>query len=102
LIDSCSDADTPALGSEYAGELVNYYPNTKVSLVHSLPELTNDTYPAKFRNSLLDALKKLGVQVVLGDRLPTQSVPKDGYITTEKGARLQADLVVSGRIMLKL
>ncbi|CEL58299.1 Apoptosis-inducing factor 2 OS=Taeniopygia guttata GN=AIFM2 PE=2 SV=1 [Rhizoctonia solani AG-1 IB] len=84
-----------AVGIEYAGELVNYYPNTKVSLVHSLPELTNDTYPAKFRNSLLDALKKLGVQVVLGDRLPTQSVPKDGYITTEKGARLQADLVIN-------
>ncbi|CAE6436463.1 unnamed protein product [Rhizoctonia solani] len=84
-----------AVGVEYAGELAHYYPNTKVSLVHALPELTNDTYPGKFRNSLLDGVTKLGIQVILGDRLSTQSAPKDGYITTEKGVRLRADLTIN-------
>ncbi|CAE6346400.1 unnamed protein product [Rhizoctonia solani] len=84
-----------AVGIEYAGELAHYYPNTKVTLVHSLPDLTNDTYPAKFRKSVLDGVTKLGVQVVLGDKLPTDSSPKDGHVTTEKGVRLRADVVIN-------
>ncbi|KAJ1310822.1 hypothetical protein OPQ81_009341 [Rhizoctonia solani] len=82
-----------AVGIEYAGELAHYYPNLKVALVHSLPELTNDTYPTKFRQSLLDGVTKLGVQVILGDKLSAS--PKDGYVTTEKGVRLRADLVIN-------
>ncbi|KDN34298.1 hypothetical protein RSAG8_12592, partial [Rhizoctonia solani AG-8 WAC10335] len=84
-----------AVGIEYAGELAHYYPNTKVTLVHSLPDLTNDAYPAKFRKSVLDGVIKLGVQVILGDKLPAQSSPKDGHVTTEKGVRLRADLVIN-------
>ncbi|KAH7311186.1 FAD/NAD(P)-binding domain-containing protein [Rhizoctonia solani] len=84
-----------AVGIEYAGELVHYYPNAKVTIVHALPELTNDTYPAKFRKSLLDGLAKRGVRVILGDKLPAQSSPKDGHVTTEKGVRLRADLVIN-------
>ncbi|CAE7101786.1 unnamed protein product [Rhizoctonia solani] len=84
-----------AVGLEYAGELAHYYPNTKVTLVHSLPELTNDTYPAKFRKSLLDGVTKLGVRVILGDRLSAQSSAQDGHVTTEKGVRLRADLVIN-------
>ncbi|CAE6418862.1 unnamed protein product [Rhizoctonia solani] len=84
-----------AVGIEYSGELAHYYPNIKINLVHSLPELTNDTYPAKFRRSLLDGVTKLGVRVILGDKLSAQSPPKDGHVTTEKGVRLRADLVIN-------
>ncbi|ELU43290.1 pyridine nucleotide-disulfide oxidoreductase domain-containing protein [Rhizoctonia solani AG-1 IA] len=83
-----------AVGIEYAGELAHYYPDKKVSLVHALPKLTNDTYPAKFRDALLEGVTKLGIQVILGDRLLAQNTPKDGYVTTNKGVRLRADLVV--------
>ncbi|KAF8707872.1 Pyridine nucleotide-disulfide oxidoreductase, partial [Rhizoctonia solani] len=84
-----------AVGIEYAGELAHYYPDKKVSLVHALPKLTNDTYPAKFRDALLEGVTKLGIQVILGDRLLAQNNPKDGYVTTNKGVRLRADLVIN-------
>ena len=55
----------------------------------------NQTYPSKFRKALLDATTKLGVEVVLGDRISTNVVPEGGYVTTEQGKRIRADVVVS-------
>lgn len=83
------------LFSEYAGELAYYHPKAKVTIVHGLTALMNDTYPAKFRNSLLDGVKNLGVDVILGDKISTSAVPEGGYLTSERGQRVRADLVVS-------
>jgi NADPH-dependent 2,4-dienoyl-CoA reductase/sulfur reductase-like enzyme len=80
--------------SEYAGEIRHYYPDKKVTVVHGGKELVNKTYPTKFRRSILDATEKLGVQVVLGDKLSPQAVPEGGYVTTERGQRIRADIVV--------
>jgi NADH dehydrogenase FAD-containing subunit len=81
--------------SEYVGELAHYYPEKKVTLVHGQAALMNDTYPDKFRKSVLDAVKKIGIEVILGDKIPTKAVPEGGYVTTEKGHHVRADLVVS-------
>ena len=83
---------------EYAGELRHYAHNKKVTMLHAQNELMNQTYPSKFRKALLDATAKLGVEVILGDRISTHVVPEGGYVTTENGKRVRADFVVSGTL----
>ena len=80
---------------EYAGEIRHYYPEKKVTIVHGGSELTNKTYPTKYRKSLLDAVTKMGAQVILGDKISPAVVPEDGYVVTEKGQRIRADLVIA-------
>ena len=79
---------------EYAGEIQHYYPNKKITIIHGGSELMNKTYPTKFRKSLLDAITKRGAQVILGDKISTDVVPEDGYVTTQSGKRVRADLVI--------
>ncbi|QRV76791.1 apoptosis-inducing factor A [Ceratobasidium sp. AG-Ba] len=83
-----------SVGIEYAGELRHYFPEKTVSLIHGGKELMNKTYPAKFRRSILDALQKIGVEVVLGDKISPNTVPEEGYVTTEHGQRIQTDMVI--------
>ncbi|KAF8761412.1 Pyridine nucleotide-disulfide oxidoreductase [Rhizoctonia solani] len=79
-----------AVGIEYAGELAHYYPDKKVSLVHALPKLTNDTYPAKFRDALLEGVTKLGIQINATGGRPNTSVVSalDNSVLTSKGTVL--------------
>ncbi|QRV76818.1 apoptosis-inducing factor 2 [Ceratobasidium sp. AG-Ba] len=83
-----------AVGLEYAGELRHYTPEKEVTLVHAQKELMNQTYPSKYRKSLLDGITKLGVKVILGDRISTNVVPENGYVTTEGGERIRADMII--------
>lgn len=83
------------LSPEYAGEILHYYPEMKVTIVHGGSELLNKTYPAKYRKSLLEAVTTLGAQVVLGDKISPAVVPEGGYVVTEKGQRIQVDLVIT-------
>ncbi|CAE6405149.1 unnamed protein product [Rhizoctonia solani] len=83
-----------AVGLETAGEIQHYYPDKKVVIVHGGTQLMNKTYPAKFRKSLLDALTKKGAQVILGDKVSSDTLPQDGYVTTQSGKRIRADLVI--------
>ncbi|KAG8741142.1 hypothetical protein FRC12_015758 [Ceratobasidium sp. 428] len=83
-----------SVGLEYAGELRHYFPEKKVTVIHGGRELMNKSYPAKFRQSILDATQKLGVEVVLGDKVSPKVVPEGGYVTTDNGARIRADIVV--------
>ncbi|ELU43291.1 pyridine nucleotide-disulfide oxidoreductase domain-containing protein [Rhizoctonia solani AG-1 IA] len=79
---------------EYAGEIQHYYPGKKITIIHGVTELMNSTYPHKFRKSLLDALTKKGAHVVLGDKISPDVLPEDGYVTTQSGTRIRADLVI--------
>lgn len=81
-------------GLEYAGELVHYHPDKKVTIVHGGKELMNSSYPSKFRTSLLKAVTRKGVEVVLGDKVPSKAVPEGGYVTTEGGKRIRADIII--------
>ncbi|KAG9104673.1 hypothetical protein FRC06_000059 [Ceratobasidium sp. 370] len=83
-----------AVGIEYAGELHHFAPEKKVTLIHAQKELMNQTYVSKYRKSLLDGVTKRGVKVILGDRISTQVVPENGYVTTEAGQRIRADIVI--------
>ncbi|KAG8721680.1 hypothetical protein FRC08_011089 [Ceratobasidium sp. 394] len=83
-----------AVGIEYAGELRHFAPEKKVTLIHAQKELMNQTYVSKYRRSLLDGVTKRGVQVILGDRISTEVVPENGYVTTEAGQRIRADMVI--------
>ncbi|KAF8689005.1 Pyridine nucleotide-disulfide oxidoreductase, partial [Rhizoctonia solani] len=57
-------------------------------------ELMNDTYVTKFRQSVLDAMISTGVEVILEDRIPPQATLIDGFMTSENGRRIPADLVI--------
>ncbi|KAF8669000.1 Pyridine nucleotide-disulfide oxidoreductase, partial [Rhizoctonia solani] len=83
-----------SVGIEYAGEIRHYHPEKKVTLIHGGEELMNDTYVTKFRQSVLDAMISTGVEVILEDRIPPQATLIDGFMTSENGRRIPADLVI--------
>ncbi|KAI8851705.1 hypothetical protein BC829DRAFT_386640 [Chytridium lagenaria] len=59
------------VGVEIAGEIATDYPNTKVTLIHSGPELLHTTAIAlpNLRAALLSNLKALNINVILNDRV---------------------------------
>lgn len=80
--------------SEYAGELKDFYPSTKVTIVHSGPMLLNDTYPDKFRLRAERAVRARGVDVICEDRVDDLTPPSEGKIMTRKGKVVECDLIV--------
>ncbi|EAU86985.1 hypothetical protein CC1G_08456 [Coprinopsis cinerea okayama7 len=82
-----------SVGLEYAGELRDFYPDAKVTIVHSQKQVLNDAYPDKFRKAVLARFQKEGVEIVLEDAVD-QTEPVDGKITTRKGKSIPADLVL--------
>ncbi|KAF8761250.1 Pyridine nucleotide-disulfide oxidoreductase [Rhizoctonia solani] len=84
-----------AVGVEYAGELRYFMPDKRVTIVHGAPMIINATYPPKFRKSLYNGLTKMGVNVILGDKISPEAIPQDGIVTTESGKQIQADLVIN-------
>ncbi|KAG8895160.1 hypothetical protein FRC00_007869 [Tulasnella sp. 408] len=82
-----------AVGAELAGELKHFYPNKHVTLIHAQESLLNAVYPPKFRKRVTDNLRSYGVNVILEDKA---TVPTQPYtsVTTEKGEKVDADLVV--------
>ncbi|KAH7330725.1 hypothetical protein B0J17DRAFT_679374 [Rhizoctonia solani] len=84
-----------AVGVEYAGELRYFMPDKKITIIHGAPMIINATYPPKFRKSVYNALVKLGVDIILGDKVSPEAIPQEGIVTTESGKRVQADLVIN-------
>ncbi|TFK24562.1 FAD/NAD(P)-binding domain-containing protein [Coprinopsis marcescibilis] len=83
-----------AVGIEYAGELKDFFPTKKVTIVHNQDALLNETYPEKFRRAALVRVQKTGAQVVLDDRLEELEPSESGTVKTKKGKTIQADLVI--------
>ncbi|KAF8575725.1 FAD/NAD-P-binding domain-containing protein [Ramaria rubella] len=81
-----------AVGIELAGEIRQYYPDTKVTLVHGGKKLLNDAYPDKFRADTERRIRALGVDLILDDYIDTFPAS-----ATRKGVALDADLVLSAR-----
>ncbi|KAI0045202.1 FAD/NAD-P-binding domain-containing protein [Auriscalpium vulgare] len=82
-----------AVGQEFAGEIKDFYPDTKVTIVHSEPLLLNATYPDKFRIRLANDLRARGVELVLGDVVDDPEI-KSGKVATRGGKQIETDLVV--------
>lgn len=108
-----------ALGIQYATDLKDVYPEKKITLLHSRTRLL-PIYPIKLhvtgrllfsipfllwlsadKNAVMEALTKMGVDVVLGERVmtwPDEPEVLDGktkYVTTDKGRTFEADIVVN-------
>jgi len=81
-----------AVGYEFAGEIKDFYPTKKVTIVHSGAKLTNDTYPDKFRKKLEKDIRARGVELVFEDFI--DNLEQSGPIVTRKGAQVDGDLII--------
>nr|XP_019042407.1 hypothetical protein I302_09011 [Kwoniella bestiolae CBS 10118]OCF21337.1 hypothetical protein I302_09011 [Kwoniella bestiolae CBS 10118] len=88
-----------AMGIQFASDLKYLYPSKQVTLLHSRTRVM-PRYPIEFHVKIIDELQKLGVEVVLGERVMTW--PKDPevldgkkkVVTTDHGRTFDADLVL--------
>ncbi|TFK21470.1 FAD/NAD(P)-binding domain-containing protein [Coprinopsis marcescibilis] len=83
-----------SVGIEYAGEILDFFPNKRVTLVHNQDNLLNNTYPERFRQAALARVRKTGTEVILGDRLEELEPSSVGTVRTKKGRTIHADLVI--------
>ncbi|KAI0068109.1 FAD/NAD-P-binding domain-containing protein [Artomyces pyxidatus] len=86
-----------ATGIEFTGEIRDYHPDKKVTLVHGGAQLLNDAYPEKYRKRLEKDVRGRGVEIVFNDYIDDDKPSEAGTITTRKGKVLKADLVVQCR-----
>lgn len=90
-----------AVGTELAGEIKDFYPDLEVSVVHRDTHSLNSTYPAAFRQRVDAGLRGDGVKLILGDEVELSATALDTIdyvpgrqITTKKGVKLNAELIV--------
>ncbi|KZV77413.1 FAD/NAD(P)-binding domain-containing protein [Peniophora sp. CONT] len=81
-----------AVGAEYAGELKDFYPDKKVTIVHAGKKLLNDTYPDKYRAKVEKDLRARKVELVLGDYV--ENLEQTGPVKTRSGKEIDADLII--------
>ncbi|KAK7014742.1 hypothetical protein VNI00_019294 [Paramarasmius palmivorus] len=80
---------------ELAGEIRDIWPHKEVTIIQRDRLLMNSTYPDKFRVALQKQVEDRGIKVILDDSIG--DVPpgvSTGTITTNKGKRLNPDLIV--------
>lgn len=85
-----------AVGTELAGEIAHRYPDKSLSLVSADANLFPD-FPAKLGQGLERKLRKMGVGVILGQRvndLQSTTQPYVGTVTLDDGRKIDADLVI--------
>ncbi|WP_244462811.1 NAD(P)/FAD-dependent oxidoreductase [Phaeobacter gallaeciensis] len=85
-----------AVGTELAGEIAAMRDDIKVTLISADSNLFPD-YPRKFGARLHRKLEKLGVELVMGQRvkqLQHKDEPHAGSVTLTDGTVIDADLVV--------
>jgi apoptosis-inducing factor 2 len=92
-----------SVGFELAGEILDFYPQTQLSLVHRDTLPLNGAYPDPVRRAIARGLEERGARLVLGDSVAltkeemdgSNSIIPGGTVTTAKGVTLPAELVVS-------
>ncbi|ETP08419.1 hypothetical protein F441_15597 [Phytophthora nicotianae CJ01A1] len=85
-----------AVGVEVAGEIKAKYPSKTVTILEGKDKLVaNDDVRDKFRTKLSTYLKRLGVKVVLGERL-TERLAGNNFekrtLRTDKGTEIESDV----------
>ncbi|RXK35489.1 hypothetical protein M231_07267 [Tremella mesenterica] len=89
-----------ALGIQFATDLKDLYPQKRITLLHSRTRLL-PLYPLRTHLAIIDALKRLGVEVVLGERVmtwpedPEKLEGKKKRVMTDKGRVFEADIVLA-------
>ncbi|KAG2502378.1 hypothetical protein JM18_009774, partial [Phytophthora kernoviae] len=85
-----------AVGVEVAGEIKSKYPNKTVTILEGKDKLVaNDNVREKFRIKLSTYLKRLGVKVILGERLETRlngNSFEKRTLRTDKGTEIESDV----------
>jgi NADH dehydrogenase FAD-containing subunit len=85
-----------AAGVELAADAKNQYPDKSVTLVHSRQAVMHRFGPG-LQNGAMDALTRLGVEVILGERVDPKSA--DGkFITLGSGRMIECDCFVSASL----
>jgi len=82
-----------AAGVELVADAKSRYPDKHITLVHSRAALMHRFGP-ELQTAALESLQKLGVELVLGERV-TSDQPVEGFINTDSGRRLECDMIVS-------
>lgn len=85
-----------AVGIEFAGEIKNYYPGIKVTLVHSRDQvLSSEPLPAEVKEKVKDILIEEGVEVITGNRAAITELPNGEFeAKLADGRILTADFVI--------
>jgi NADH dehydrogenase FAD-containing subunit len=89
-----------AVGVELAGDTKCHFPEKSVTLVHSRDLPISGPYTNEFKQKVASELKDLGVELVFGNRVLSQSERTvDGktvcYLNTNQGIELTADLIIN-------
>ncbi|PVI04416.1 FAD/NAD(P)-binding domain-containing protein [Periconia macrospinosa] len=85
-----------AVGVEFAGEIKVYYPNIKVTLVHSRSQvLSSEPLPSEVKDQVGTLLAETGVDVVLGNRATVTELPSGEFdVKLADGRTITADFVI--------
>jgi NADH dehydrogenase FAD-containing subunit len=81
-----------AVGVELVTDAKNQYPDKSVTLVHSRPAVMHRFGPG-LQKATMDALRALGVQVILGEKVGGESADRK-FITLSSGRRIECDCFV--------
>lgn len=90
------------INTELVGEIHDFYPNVEVSVVHRDTMALNSSYPNVFRERIGREIEKAGARLILDDEvelsetaLETVDYVPRRQITTKKGVKINAELIVS-------
>ncbi|KAI0708726.1 iron uptake cluster protein [Cerioporus squamosus] len=88
-----------ALGIEFASDIAEIYPTTKVTLLHSRPRLL-PRFDEAMHSEIVSTLSSLNVCTILGDRLDLSSLSNkqtregERVVRTQSGREISAELVL--------
>ncbi|KAK9455000.1 mercuric reductase [Dipodascopsis uninucleata] len=82
------------VGVEYAADAKSMYPEKSVTLVHSRDALLNKFEGSKLHYVVFEKLKKIGVDVILGDRLLTEEIDTNGNLKLLSGREIKCSYLV--------
>ena len=85
------------VGVQIATDIAGYFPKKDVTLVHSRQQLLPNFGP-KLHENVVEALKRLNVNMVLGER---PQLDGKGTLSYPDGRTSQYDLVVGGRVLIR-
>lgn len=73
--------DIGAVGTEFAAEVKYHHPERRVVLIHSRNQLmSNEPLPDEFKEKVLLQIKDSGVEVILEERVLSETTENDGSL----------------------
>lgn len=88
-----------AAGVELAGDAKAQFPDKKVVLIHSRDAVMHRFGPG-LQTAAMDGLKKLGVDVITGERLVGHDT-EGGFVALKSGKQVECDVLVRGAPVVK-